>query len=67
MNKTSRVWKDDLLMNIGFTFRIWDEVGRQAKTTDYQKFKGMAPDEIYDELLAQVSPLDAINKAVTAE
>jgi hypothetical protein len=34
------------------------------KDGDYEKFKGMTAEEIYDEIYAQLRPLDAIVKAV---
>ena len=51
----------------GMTPRLWAEVGRQSKATDYERFKGMSVEEVYDTLLAQIRPLDAILKAVDGE
>lgn len=49
------------------TPRLWMEAARQNRESNYARFKGMTVDEIYNELLAQAAPLDAILKAVNSE
>jgi hypothetical protein len=47
-----------------WTPRLWIQAAELNKASDYERFKGMTAEEIYDEIYAQIAPLDAIVKAV---
>lgn len=65
----NQFWEFALTLNFGeriITPKVFDAAGSLRKKLDVD-YSGMTAEEIYDDLLARMSPLDAIVRAVEKE